>query len=108
MSSLILVWSAKGKKERERNAVMNSQKAQRNVSPAQAGVQNSLQALVSGLRRNEGNRQCQTFLETISREFRIVGKKLKISRAQALRSYEKHTGHLERKLESKGLKFDGD
>jgi len=46
--------------------MMHSQKAQRNVTPAQAGVQNLLKALDSGLRRNDGNRQFQAFCETIN------------------------------------------
>ena len=44
---------------------MNSQKAQRNVTPAQVGVQNLLKALDWGLRRNDRNRQIQTFCEII-------------------------------------------
>src|SRR5665647_158996 len=44
---------------------MDSQKAQLNVTPAQAGVQKSLKALDSGLRWNDGSRQIQTFCETI-------------------------------------------
>jgi len=41
--------------------MMNSQKAQRIVSPAQAGVHNQLKALDSGLRRNDGNGRFQPF-----------------------------------------------
>src|SRR5665647_2596306 len=41
---------------------MNSQKVQRNVTPAEAGVQNQLKALDSGLRRNDGNGRFPFFL----------------------------------------------
>jgi hypothetical protein len=44
---------------------MVSQIVSCNVTPAQAGVQNLLKALDSGLRRNDGNWQFQTFCEIV-------------------------------------------
>jgi hypothetical protein len=54
--------------------LMNPQKAQDNVIPAQAWVHDQLKALDSGLRRNDSNGGGQTFCETLKGCFLIYSR----------------------------------
>jgi hypothetical protein len=49
---------------------MKSQKVFQIVTPANAGVQNSLKRLDSGFRRNDGKRNLATFFEFIKSNMR--------------------------------------